>query len=225
MIYILHGEDTTSAYDCLTQIQNKYKDHLFVRLESKPGEDEISQVVFTEDLLDQAKLIVAEGFLSPLKKLPKFIEKVPQDQILIFWEKTTLSPAKIKSLSKYAQIEFFKKSSEIFSFLDGLIPGSKNAFALLTTLEEDGLIWQIQNRFLLLLLCKLNISLDQIVKVTKRNLAPWQLDKLQIQSRRFDQKQLMSVYQGSLKIDYLIKSGKTNLDPKTLISVLLQKYL
>src|SRR5579872_3808301 len=113
MIIVLHGDDTETAYSKLVQIQNKYKDHLSVRLESKPKEDEITQAIFATDLLDQAKLVIAEGFLSPLKKLPKFIEKVPEDKILIFWEKTTLTPAKIKSLTKYAQIEYFKKTTEI----------------------------------------------------------------------------------------------------------------
>lgn len=227
MISVLHGDDTESSYARLSALLDVQKDTVKVRLGAKATQDEILQALQTEDLFKTPKLIIVENFLSPFKKLPdKFFEKIPKESNLVFWESKSLSDAKVSKLQKIAKIEHFKKPTELFVFLDNIFPGSKTALPILPRLvKEEGLIWQIQNRLLLLSLVKLQITPQVVNQITKRPLAPWQWQKLEIQSTKFDKKTLLLSFNASLKIDNLIKSGKTNLPVQTLITVFLTKYL
>lgn len=227
MIIVLHGDDAALSYVHLTNLQNEFANSLKVRLSSKATEQDLMEAAQTVDLLSDDKLIIAESFLSPFKLLPKkLLENIPQNVNVIFWEKTILSPAKVTYLSKIAKVEFFKQKSDLFAFLDTLTPGAKNALKMLAALpDEPGLIWQIQSRFLLLTLSKFNVTLDAAIKVTKRNIFDWQWQKVKFQAAKFEPHTLLSAYGASLKIDHMIKSGRTNMPQKTLISVLIQKYL
>ncbi len=227
MITVLHGDDIESSYAKLSNLLDSQKESTKIRLGAKISPEQIIQAFLTQDLLDTAKVIVVENFLSPLKKLPdNLFAQVPKDSEVIFWENKALTPAKVAKLQKIAKVELFKKPTELFAFLDSLTPGSKLAFSLLPKLQaQEGLIWQIQNRFFLLLLSKLEIPMQSASQITKRQIAPWQWQKLQSQSSRFEKARLLATFSASLKIDSLIKSGKTSLPAKTLIMVLLTKYL
>lgn len=227
MITVLHGDDVESSYAKLSALVDSQKDTIKVSFGAKATPDQITQALQTQDLLNSPKLIVVENFLSPQKKLPeKFFAQIPKESTIIFWENKALTPAKITKLQKIATIQHFKKPTELFTFLDSLIPGSKTAFSLLSKLQgEDGLIWQIQNRFLLLSLVKLNIPVQTATQITKRQIAPWQWQRLESQSAKFSKNALLATFSASLKIDHLIKSGRTSLPAQTLIIVLLTKYL
>lgn len=227
MITVIHGDDIESSYARLSALLDDQKDSTKIRLGAKTTSDQISQEIHTQDLLGTSKLIIVENFLSPLKKLPeKLFSQTPKDSAVIFWENKSLSPAKIAKLQKIAHVEYFKKPTELFRFLDNLIPHSSVAFSLLPKLQaEEGLIWQIQNRLFLLSLVKLNISHQDAAAISKKQIAPWQWQKLESQSAKFKKTSLLATFNASLKIDSLIKSGKTNLPAQTLITVLLTKYL
>lgn len=227
MIIVLHGDDQTLSYGYLSKIQNEFANSLKVRLPTKATEQDLAQAVLTTDLINSDKLIIAESFLSPFKLLPKkLLENIPENVNIIFWEKTILSPAKVTYLSKIARVEFFKQKSDLFAFLDLLTPGAKNAFKMLATLpDEPGLIWHLQSRFLLLALSKFNVTADVAIKITKRNIFDWQWQKVKFQAAKFEPHTILAVYNASLKIDQIIKSGKTTMPQKTLISMLILKYL
>lgn len=226
MIIVLHGDDIGASYTRLLQILENYKNFHKVNL-TKTTPEEILQNIMSQDLLGEEKIIIVESFLAPQKKLaPKFFQQIPQDANIIFWEKSTLTPAKINRLEKLGKVEFFKAKSELFPFIDTIGQNLKTSLFNLSKLkEEDGLIWQIENRLLLMLLSKLNVDLDSVVQITKRKVFDWQWDRIRFQAQRFDTKSLKNAYSASLKIDYLIKSGKTDLPTKTLISAFLIKYL
>lgn len=226
MMFVLHGEDTASSYKRLSQIQENYKSFLKVKLGKNSMQEEITQAIFSTDLISSQKVVIVENYLAPLKKLPKFLEKVPKEIVLIFWEKSDLSPAKVKNLEKIAKVEYFKKSPQIFAFLDSLVPESKTAFSYLPKLKEpQNLVWQLQNRFLLLVLSRLKVEQESAQEITKRRILPWQWDKIKYQASKFDLDTLLKAYNSSLKIDFLTKSGKTNLPVESLVFTFLLKYL
>ena|SRR3989344_2496515 len=226
MIIVLHGKDSDASYARLAKLLESYNDYPKIRLDAKAQDAQIIQEVFTSSLFESKKLIVVENFLAPLKKLPKYLEKIPTEVILIFWEGTDLTPAKIKGLQKLARVEYFKQSTEIFPFLDSLYPGSKSVLPYLASVgNADGMLWQIQNRFLLLIVSKLGMGLDSAQTITKRTILDWQWGKIKNQTARFDLKTLRALLAGALKIDFMIKSGKTELSPNTLLSMLFLKYL
>lgn len=226
MIFVLHGDDTASSYERLTSILDSYKDSLKVHL-VKSTALQITEEALARDLIFPQKIVVVENFLSPFKKLPPDLFKnIPADATLIFWEKSTLTPAKLAKLEKLAKVELFKEKSLLFPFLDSMIPGSKASLVLLQSVKDtNGLPWQLQNRLLLLILSKLNFDLNRTVKITKRNIADWQWNKIKFQSAKFNLEKLIAMYQAALKIDLMVKNGKTNIPAETLISVLLLKYL
>ena len=106
MIIVLHGKDSDASYARLAKLLESYNDYPKIRLDAKAQDAQIIQEVFTSSLFESKKLIVVENFLAPLKKLPKYLEKIPTEVILIFWEGTDLTPAKIKGLQKLARVEY-----------------------------------------------------------------------------------------------------------------------
>src|SRR3972149_3778293 len=86
-------------------------------------------------------------------------------------------------LKKLPRVEYFKQSTEIFPFLDSLYPGSKSVLPYLASVgNADGMLWQIQNRFLLLIVSKLGMGLDSAQTITKRTILDWQWGKIKNQT-------------------------------------------
>lgn len=226
MIIVLHGDDTAASRQRLAQLLADFKDYLKVYLPQKAGENELEEAIFAQDLTNPKKLTVAENYLTGTPKIPtKILQAVPEDLVCIFWEKTTLPPLKVSSLTKIAHTELFKHKTPLFTFLDSLAPRSKAPIILLAQLKSESLLWQLQNRTLLLILSKLNTGAKSAVKITGRNILDWQWDKIKYQASKFSLEGLLAFYGATLRIDLFIKSGKTNLPESTLIHVMLLKYL
>lgn len=226
MIIVLHGEDTAASYERLLALQAQFKDSQKIWLEKKAGEQELKEAIFSIDLISSKKLVVAENYLTTAKKIPaKILESIPKDLVCIFWEKRPLTPAKISALKNLARVELFKPKTQLFTFLDNLVPNAKSPLIILAKLKDENLLWQLENRFLLLVLSKLNTRVDSAVNITKRNIYDWQWAKIKYQAAKFNLETLMALFSASLKIDLMIKSGKTNLPQNTLISMMLLKYL
>lgn len=227
MIVVLHGDDEASSYQRLSQIEEEYKDCLKIRLSKNQTVEKLAEAVLTQDLTGTQKIIIAEDFLQPLKKLPhEFLKNIAKGTVVIFWEKTTLSAAKVTGLKKLAKLELFKQKTPLFTFLDSLAPKSKVTFSYLAGLKDtQALSWHLQNRILLLILSKLNITQEDAANITKRNIFDWQWEKIKYQASKFTLVTLISAYNASLRIDFLTKTGKSDLPQNTLISMLLLKYL
>lgn len=226
MIIVLHGDDTAASRQRLTRLLADFKDYLKVYISPKADENELEEAIFAQDLTNPKKLTVAENYLTTAPKiLTKILQKVPEELVCIFWEKTTLPPKKVSSLTKIAKTELFKLKTPLFTFLDSLAPKSKAPIILLAQLKSESLLWQLQNRILLLILSKLKTGADSAVKITGRNIFDWQWDKIKYQAAKFNLEGLLALYGATLRVDLLIKSGKTDLPENTLIHMLLLKYL
>lgn len=229
MIKVLHGENTESSYQKLGEILKKFPKHEKVYINSKTAQESLVAHLFGTSMIEEPKVLIFENFLSSQKKPNyKIFQNIGKSIEIIFYEKSSLTPAKIKNISKIASIEYFKKEPKIFYFLDSIAPGNKNLLKQISQLEkedETGLIWQIENRILLMLLLKRNFSSEEIYKVTKRHLLDWQLKKIEDQSKKFSSEQLLQIYGATIKIDHIIKSGRTDLNEKTLLKIMLLKYL
>ncbi len=232
MIYALVGQDTDASYARLSQIQSKFSTYTKINLGKEQTYDDLYQAVYARDLLDDQKLIVCRNYLKDKKiNLAKksknnFLAQVPKERQIIFWEDDKLPPSAIAFLRPFAQIETFAQNL-IFQYLDSLIPHSKQAVNLLLKLRgsSQNLVWNMANRFLILTLIKTGCSKARIEKVTARSIFDWQWSKLTAQARPYSYENLKNLYNGILKIDFMEKTGATNLEPDELISVLLLKYL
>ncbi|MBI3282751.1 hypothetical protein HYZ70_01610 [Candidatus Curtissbacteria bacterium] len=225
-IIVLHGDDVVASDERLTQLMADFKDHLKVRLSENANNDELKEAVLAVDLISPKKIVICQNYLAQAKKIPLgILANVPKDIICIFREKTTLASSKLSSLKKIARVELFKYKTLLFNFLDSLAPKSKTPIKILAEIEGEGLLWQMQKRILLLTLSKINATVELAQKITKRNILDWQWDKIKYQASKFSLESLLALYNATLRIELMIKSGKTNLPESTLVAMMLLKYL
>lgn len=227
MIVILHGEDTANSRARLHQIKNSLKNSQTIFLGSTTPQEEFDKHLWGNSFFGEEKLIVFEDYFSSQKKIStKILEAIPKNKTVIFYENSQLTPVKIVKLAKIARIENFKPPSLLFTFLDSLLPKSKTAQILLAKLtNEKGILWHLQNRLFLMILAVHGLSLQQIEKIAGRKLATWQWVKIKNQTAKFSQDTLLNFFTATLKVDQMIKEGRTNLDEHVLTSLLLLKYL
>lgn len=228
MIYILHGDNILASYSQLQNILKNYQDFEKVRLSAdKNSQEDYYLSVFTEDILNQKKVIILENFLSAKKINFGQIGKIPKDVPVLFWEKSAINTGSFKK-SPHLAIEEFKPVPALFYFLDSISDDPAKSINYLNKLDNSsqaGLIWHLTGRILLLILVKLNISKELASRLVGRQVADWQWQKLSVQARIMSLTTLFRLYDALLKLDFMIKTGTSNLDENTLIPFLLLKYL
>lgn len=226
MIYVLHGDDTLASYQRLTEILATYHSFPKVRLTNQNSSEEFYMALFSTDLFDPKKIVICENLLATALKGGN-LRKAPEEKQIIFWEHSQLTTAVVNQVKNLAKIELFKPKPEIFWFLDSINPDPTKSLVLLAKLklEEQALVWHMNNRVLLLILAKLGGTVGLAAKITQRKIDDWQWRIILTQAKLFSLVQLRMLYNGILKLDFMIKRGQTSLNPKTLISVLLLKYL
>lgn len=224
MITLIHGADTQSSYARLTQLQSKFPKHTKIRLDQDSTQEQIYQALFSQNLMGEEELVILQDSLRNSGKTLKIIEKQNPQKEVIFWETQELDRRTLIRLPKEIKIEHFKKTSPIYTFLDSIEPKSKRAPALVAV-QEDHLLWHLQHRVLELIIAKIGLDLAKTSGIMGRQIQDWQWQKIKDQSQKFELKTLLAFLQGALKIDFMIKTGKTKLDENTLTSILLLKYL
>lgn len=230
MILVIHGSNSKGAYDRLQELESEIAKDKRIKLSKDHSYDDLYQAAFSSSFLEDNQLIVVQNFLKDKKidfKSGIFNSDLA-GKTIIFYEQTQLTPATLAKLPKHFKVETFKTEPLIYYFLDSLspflIPSLKNLQSLRSS-EEPLLIWQLANRFLQLTLASTGLSHQALSSLSGRAIAPWQWQKIKSQAACFDQKTLKSIYSGLLKIDYMIKTGRTGLPTKTLVSYLFVKYL
>ncbi len=230
MIYILHGEDVVSSHNRLGLILTKHKNLEKIRLDEKSSKEEYIMANYSQNIVEAPKIIVCENFISAKKILGKEINaNIDTPNILVLLEKQKISPLKLRDLNPEIIVEEFKLPPTLFYFLDSISANSfKVALKNLENLKDKSqtsILWQLTNRVYLISLAKLGMSKDFVSKITGKPLQDWQWSKVLNQSQKFEKDKLLEFLNSLLKIDYFLKSNRTNLEEKSLISILLFKYL
>jgi len=228
MIFVLHGNDIDASYERLSKILLGYLNFQKIRLTQKESSDAFYLAVFSKDLTGVSKIVICENYLSDKRVDHKILKVIPKEAEVIFWEDQQIDSDLIKKLPQYTRVELFKPKAKIFWFLDSISNQSRftlEKFWGLNFASEDKVIWQLTNRMLLLMLAKKGADLQTASKIIGKSLNDWQWQKILNQSKQFTFETLYAIYNAILKLDYMIKSGSTNLNENTLVSLLLLKYL
>ena len=228
MIFILHGEDSLASYNKLQLLVDKYQSFQKIRFDEKTDKEQFTMALFSLDLIEENKLIICTNFISTKKIQKKDLINIPKSKQVIFWEKKKVGTKTISTNSVEISIEEFKLPSTLFYFLDAIASSPINSLQKLnnfTSGEARKMSWHLTNRFFLLILAKLELPLNRVNLLNLRPMQDWQWNKIKTQSAQFNLPLLQRMYSSLLKIDYLIKTGKTGLSEKTLISTLFLKYL
>lgn len=226
MIYVLHGQDTAASYQRLLAITSSSASEV-IKLSSNNTQEDLYSEIFTKDMFADNKTIVCENYFKDKKIKADLLGKIPADCPLIFWEQSQLPVATLVKIKKTANIEHFKLKSRVYAFCDALSPSvarSLNIMNQLADFETQNLLWIFTERILLLLFAKMGIDKNLAGKFMNRAIEDWQWQIIVRQAKVFNTASLNSLFGGAIKIDQMIKTGKTNMQAKTLISLLLLKY-
>jgi hypothetical protein len=230
MIHILHGDNLDASYQKLIKLQSLYKDHDKVYINSA-NEESLYLNLFSKDMFKSKNMLICENLMSAknIKKLPpQLFKDLAPGTVLVIWEKQEVANATLKKFSDFAQIENFKLPTNLFNFLDSISRDAKKTIFYLKEIEQEkvsAISWHLENRLLLLILSKLNFTQNEASHVSGRNLAPWQWEKIKRQSVSLSIETLKKMFTSTLRIETLIKSGKTQLTESVLLSQMFLKYL
>lgn len=213
---IIHGDDTIKSRNELNNLISTARD---TKREVKHLEANVldstllTQVLDGTTLFGETPLVVIDGLFSlPKSKnrdnLVQVISKYT-DEDLILYESKLLTPTVLKSFTR-AKIKEYKPAALIFSFLEGLRPGSAvKSLQLFSALEETRepaeLIFAMLVRQIRLLI--------QALDPASLKTAPWQKNRLVSQANAFGEDRLLSFHEKLYQIDRKLKTGKnpTNL--------------
>lgn len=231
MITVIHGQNNLDSYLRLKEQEKQTPAVNRTAFGRDNTYDDLYQAFYSTSLLEEKTLLIAENFLSDKKIKPTddILKDTGIEKAVIFWESDQLSPSIAAKLPRTVIVEQFKKQSNLYAILDSIGQNPLTTIKMLhTTAEKDSeysLIYMLTERIFLLVLAKSDFDVKAAGTLLKRPLAPWQWQKIRVQSAVFSLPILLSLFKGILKIDQMIKTGKTDMPPRTLIDLLFLKYL
>lgn len=233
MIHILHGEDIKSSYTKLNLLIKSQPNSRKIDLSGKETtRDQFINALSSQNLFDEKEMIIGHNLIKNKIVSSADIKHLSHEKEIVLWEDTQLTSMQLSKFKSQASIEIFKLPTNLFVFLDSIIPHSKQTFTNLQKLrleKAENFCWLLSNRFFLLILAKNGTSFEKASelngKVGKGKLFDWQWQKIKNQAYYFDLEILKSLFSGILKIDFMQKSGATNLNELTLVNILFFKYL
>ena len=228
MIHVLHGENTDDSERYLKSLLVNYKDIPKVQLTDKDRIELFQEAVYAEDLFETEKLVICRNWISSKKIKLNSLSEIPKNRTVIFLEDTKLTVGqKVKRPSDW-QIKEFKLQSTIFWFLDSLSPDFVKSARYLPQIDADKnnfLVWNLLMRVAFLITVKSGGGRENCAQFFERNIQDWQWDKIQRQADLFSLNKLIGLYRGLLRLDYATKNGTSAMDEKSLVAILLLKYL
>jgi len=228
MIYILHGENTEDSGKYLESLLSQYADTPKVLLTDKDKIEIFLEAVYAEDLFETNKVVVCQNWLSTKKVKLNSLSEIPKNRTVIFLEETKLTPGQRMETRPDIQIKEFKPQSTIFWFLDSLSPDFVKSARYLPQIDADKdnfLVWSLLMRVALLIAVKSGTGRENCAQFFKKNIQDWQWGKITRQADLFSLNKLTGLYRGLLRLDYATKNGTSAMDEKSLVAILLLKYL
>lgn len=222
MITLVHGNDTLSSRNYFLN----QKDESSLTFDAETiSLVEFSQSLQGSGLFENPKKIFIENLFTrkgskSINSIGEILEKNNKSEIFIWADKEI----GVKILSSFPKFENqnFKVPANLWSFLDGIKPGSsKNVTAFHSALEgsETEIVFSMIIRQFRLLLGISSGSIKNVEEIKK--LAPWQRSKLLRQASLFDLAKLKEIHKRLYKIEKSTKTGSSNLTLAQNIDILL----
>src|SRR3990172_13439723 len=228
MIHVLHGENTDDSGRYLKSLLIKYIDIPKVQLTDKDRIELFQEAVYVEDLFETEKIVICRNWLSSKKIKLNSLSEIPQNRTVIFLEDTKLALGQAAKNPSDLLIKEFKLQSTLFWFLDSLSPDFSKSARYLPQIDADKnnfLVWNLLMRVAFLITVKSGGGRENCAQFFERNIQDWQWDKITRQANLFSLNKLIGLYRGLLRLDYETKKGTSAMDEKSLVTILLLKYL
>lgn len=232
MITIIHGDNIAESRNYFQELKQKHKD--FILFDgNKLTITDLVQNIEGSSLFGDTRIIFIEELLTKLKKTDKqskeifnFIAKNSKDSTFVLWESKEISKGNL-SLFKDAAVKFFKLPKNIFLFLDNLKPNNSKSLlnlfhqALDSGIKEELILFMLQRQFRILLALSDTAEKNPIDELAR--MAPWQMGKLERQTKYFNLAQLKNIYNKLYEIEIGQKTGGLSLSLSQSIDFLLME--
>lgn len=217
MITIFCGEDTVAARCQYIQCIDTYRSTECEIISLPPSSilDIPKGLAENLSLFADKKVFVVEnlekyGFKKSTKakkdSMYEVLSKISLDASLILIDYEEGKQARQLKLKDMAKVHESKPSTSIFKLLDDCIPGSKLHF-----IESLRIVCETQDEmFVLIMLFRHIRNLVLANHEALGILPPWQKQKLLLQAKKWDTKQLINFYSGLIKIEI---GSKTSSNP------------
>lgn len=225
MIYLLHGDDTTSSRRALGEYADGYS---VTTLDGKTLTIPVFEnSLFSESLFAEKKAVVIENFFSQNKKKKEiiaFLNSIKPTILLLFWEDKKLTKAAVSQLNA-ATVKEFSLPTYYFQFLDLFAPSNKKkVFALyhdlLKSYAPEQILFSLIKRIRLLIMISSNSRADEVAKQ-----APWLQSKLKQQVRLWDESVLIAFYKSLQDAEIKLKTGALPVDLSKHLDILILSKL
>jgi len=213
MVVLIHGNDLVASRNFYFEEKNKLTETVLLEGEELTF-DQFFQTAENKSLFGNEQTILIEEFFTKNKtnsiELKKIVDYVNanKDSQVIFWEPIELSKT-AQALLKNATVKNFSFPKVLFTFLDNVKPGN---FEVLIRLFHDLKQSMEIELIFFMLVRQFRLMLSQIENGEKideaKRMAPWQLSKLQKQTRLFGDEKLKILYQKLFELDLGLKTGK-----------------
>ena len=207
---ILHGDNIVASRNKLNEITNSFTGEV-IRLEgSSITLTDLKQATESASLFSQERLLIISNLFSGRPKTEKklaigYLKEVQPDKVVI-WEGKTIDGRKLVAFKK-AKIQKFEINRSLFKFLESLSPGNYQwSLKLLhQSLEGDSpqmVFFMLARQIRLLIIAK------DLGEKGLEKMAPWQKNKLTVQSEKFTMNELFGIQKRLLKIDFEQKTSR-----------------
>jgi len=227
MIQIFHGEGIGTSRKLLQEAVKKDKSagHEIRILEGdKLFPKDLDSILATESLFS-VETIVIENLLCRLRSTDKdtcldLLASYGGSKSILLWDKKEITKPNLAKLAK-AKVSHSKAPTALFTLMESLEPGNyQQALDLLHQTvagTEDIIAFTMIAR---------QISYLIMIKTgTSPKFAPWQIGKLKSQAVCWDTKKLELFLGELLRIDFLIKTGRSKLSYLDHLDLLLLEQL
>lgn len=211
MITILHGDYIEASRNELHRLREKAVGKE-VRVLDGRGADALSltQITQSSSLFGTDTLVILERVFGKLGRQTKKIEEFAsiilnaQGVDCIIWEEKELGSSTVKLFGTQASVRLFKLPVLIFQLLDGVRPGNAAQLLSIYAKIKD----QDAPELVHSLLVKRVRQLIQIADgIVPEGLAPWQQNRLTMQSKSFTMDQLLAMHALLHDSEARIKTG------------------
>lgn len=227
MITVICGEDTVTSRTYFTSLLYDYRKKNYEVKKIEPEEIfEINKwMADSSSLFAQKNIFVVEYLNKKVrrdnKKLKDELEKIDKmkDIQLIDWE--DVSAREIKA-GMGGKIKEFKPAKNIFKLTEAVYPGNKKTFLMLLGQLSDG----ANDQFIFLMLSRHIRSLILTKEgLSSSRIKQWQIYKLNSQAKHWSLDKLLDFYEGLLRIDISLKTGRSPYSVKESLDILACYYL
>lgn len=201
MITIFHGDNYVASRQALNQELSTSKVESNRIDAADLTEERLTQILESNSMFKADKIFLIENLLSLPRSRQKdrLLKIILNNQTLsiFLWEKKALTPAVRKQFTK-ALIKEFKLPPSLFNFLDDL--SLTNFHLALIDNPAELIFYRLHRR-----ISQLIQAIDDPVSLKG---APWQLNKLKTQVKKYSLEQLLNFHKKLLTLDEQIKTSQ-----------------